>query len=146
MDDESAEPYQGDAPEMTVEPETAIAPAPSYPQPPGPASEPATVEMVLAFMAGNFATAFIQALGQRAGSSAANLPRKAGDLVRKYVRRKGEDEVHISAQDISTTTVVITPSTPDEARLALLDVDVTAPELHGKELRWDEATGMWRPS
>jgi hypothetical protein len=35
--------------------------------------------------------------------------------------------------------------TPDEARLALLDLDVTAEELSGKVLRWDSSASAWRP-
>lgn len=45
----------------------------------------------------------------------------------------------------SRALVVVTDDLPDEARLALLDLDVTAPELRGKLLRWDEAAGEWRP-
>lgn len=42
--------------------------------------------------------------------------------------------------------LVVTEGLPDEARLALLDLDVTAEELRGKELRWDAAAGEWRLS
>ena len=104
-------------------------------------------QMVLAFMVGNFSSAFIQALGQRAAGGAAKLPRRVADLACKYVRKKGRpDEVRIGVDGGSAATVIITAKTPDEARLALLDLDVTAPELRGKELRWDPTTAAWRPS
>jgi hypothetical protein len=95
---------------------------------------------VAAFVAASFSTAFVQALGKRAGDGFA-------DLVRRHVRRKGKpDEYHIGTKDGNAATLVITNEIPDEARLALLDLDVTATELRGKELRWDEAAGEWRPS
>ena len=34
--------------------------------------------------------------------------------------------------------MVVTDDLPDEARLALLDLDVTADDLRGKLLRWDQ--------
>ncbi len=104
-------------------------------------------QMVLAFMVVNFSSAFIQALGQRAAGGAAKLPKRAADLVCNHVRKKGRpDEYRIGVDDGSAATIVITADTPDEARLALLDLDVTAPELRGKELGWDRTNGEWRPS
>jgi hypothetical protein len=98
-------------------------------------------QVILAFMAGNFCSAFLQALGQRAANNAAGLPKQASDLVRKHLRRKGKpEELHISAEGDATATIVITASTPDEARLALLDLDVTAEDVRGKTLCWDNRT------
>jgi hypothetical protein len=103
-------------------------------------------QMALAFALGNFSSAFIGALGQRAADSAAKLPKRVGDLVRTRVRRKGKpDEYQVGVGDGSTATIVITADLPDEARLALLDLDVTADELRGKLLRWDESVLAWRP-
>ena len=45
----------------------------------------------------------------------------------------------IGLDDGSAADVIITGDLPDEARLALLDLDVTADELRGKTLRWDDA-------
>jgi hypothetical protein len=56
------------------------------------------------------------------------------------------DEIFIGLDGGATAIIVVTEDTPDEARLALLDLDVTAPELRGKLLRWDETAGEWRPS
>lgn len=102
------------------------------------------VQVMLAFALGNFSVAFIQALGQRAADGAA---KQVSDLVRTRVRRKGKpDEARIGVADGSAATIAITADTPDEARLALLDLDVTADELRGKLLRWDSTTSAWRPS
>lgn len=118
-------------------------------QPPAPFPAPgqAPIEMMLAFAAGNFCAAFIQALGQRAGNRVANLPKQVSDLVRKRVKRKGRpEEIHISAKRGATATIAVTADTPDEARLALLDLDVTAEELRGNLLRWDPAASAWLPA
>ena len=68
------------------------------------------------------------------------------DLVETRIRRKGKpDEYRIGVDGGSTATIAITEDTPDEARLALLDLDVTAAGLRGKVLRWDRATSAWVP-
>jgi hypothetical protein len=56
------------------------------------------------------------------------------------------DALLVGLEDGAAATFVITSRTPDEARLAILDLDVTATELRRKELRRDEAAGEWRPS
>jgi hypothetical protein len=67
------------------------------------------------------------------------------DLVEARVHRKGKpDEYRIGVDDGSAATIAITVDTPDEARLALLDLDVTADELRGKVLRWDDTASAWR--
>jgi hypothetical protein len=53
-------------------------------------------------------------------------------------------ELLVGTEDGTAATVVITDKTPDEARLALLDLDVTAEALRGKILRWDETAMVWR--
>jgi hypothetical protein len=68
------------------------------------------------------------------------------DLVESRVRRKGRpDEYRIGVDDGSAATIAITEDTPDEARLALLDLDVTADAVRGKLLRWDVGSSSWRP-
>jgi hypothetical protein len=100
--------------------------------------------VIIAFSVGNFFSAFFQALGQRAADGAA---KRVGDLVLRRIRRKNEpDEYQIGADDGSSATIAITEDTPDEARLALLDLDVTADEVRGKLLRWDSSASAWRPA
>jgi hypothetical protein len=102
-------------------------------------------QVILAFIAGNFCSAYIQALAKRAESGVANLPKQVSDLVRKHIKRKGHpEEIRIGAGDEATATISLTASTPDEARLALLDLDVTAEEVRGKVLRWDHDATVWR--
>ena len=103
-------------------------------------------QAMLAFVLGNFSAAFVQALGQRAADGAAKLPNRIGDLVRTHVRRKGKpDEARIGVDDGSAATIAITADTPDEARLALLDLDITDDTVRGKVLRWDSSASAWRP-
>jgi hypothetical protein len=106
-----------------------------------------SMEVAVAFVAGQFCAAFFQALGQRAAESAVKLPKRATALLRKRVRRQGKPDVyHIGLEGDASATVVVHWDLPDEARLALLDLDVTAPELRGRELHWDEEAEAWRPS
>jgi hypothetical protein len=99
-------------------------------------------QLLVMFALGNFSAAFVQALGKRAADGAV---KRMGDLVQTRVRRKGKpDECRIGVDDGSAATITITADTPDEARLALLDLDVTADELRGKTLRWDDDAMAWR--
>lgn len=68
------------------------------------------------------------------------------DAVQTRIRKNGKTrELLVGPQDGTAATLVITASTPDEARLALLDLDVTAEGLRGKLLRWDDNAMAWRP-
>jgi hypothetical protein len=92
-----------------------------------------------------FLEGILETLGQRAANGAANLPKQVSDLVRKRIKQKGQGaEIHISGDADATATIALTASSPDEARLALLDLDVTVEELRGKVLRWDCDAMAWR--
>jgi hypothetical protein len=93
-----------------------------------------------------FGKAFLETLGQRAGDGVANIPKQVHDLVSARKRRKGESEVYLGTGSDEAATIAVTADTPDEARLALLDLDVTADELRGKLLRWDSDSSAWRPA
>ncbi len=68
------------------------------------------------------------------------------EAVRTRFRKKDKGaELLVGPENDTAATLVITDKTPDEARLAVLDLDVTAEELRGKELRWDEKAMAWRP-
>jgi hypothetical protein len=68
------------------------------------------------------------------------------EAVRARYRKRGKvREALIGADNGAAATLVITSDTPDEARLALLDLDVTADDLRGRNLRWDSQTNTWRP-
>jgi hypothetical protein len=111
------------------------------------APSPDAEAWVAAFVLGNFSAAFVQALGQRAANGTAKLPERISDLVRTRVRRKGKPgEYHIGVGDGSAATIALTEDTPDVARFALLDLDLTADEVRGKLLRWDSNEWVWRPA
>jgi hypothetical protein len=91
-----------------------------------------------------YSKAFLETLGQRTGEGVANLSMRVGDLVRARIRKRGEpDEYLIGLDGGATAIIVVTEDTPDEARLALLDLDVTAPELRGKYLSWSKGAEAW---
>jgi hypothetical protein len=110
-------------------------------------SAPPPELVALSFLAGNFFTAFVQTLGQRAADGSVKLPRRVAEVFKRPVWKRGRaDEFRIGVRDGSAATIAITADTPDEARLALLDLDVTADELRGKLLRWDSDSSAWRPA
>jgi chromosome segregation ATPase len=87
-----------------------------------------------------YAKAFLETLAKRHADA-------LEDLVETRIRRKGKpDEYRIGVDADSVATIAITEDTPDEARLALLDLDVTADEVRGKLLRWDSSASAWRPA
>jgi hypothetical protein len=67
--------------------------------------------------------------------------------VRTRFRKKGKAaELLVDSGDDAAATLVITSDTPDEARLAVLDLDLTAEDVRGQFLRWDAEAETWRPS
>ncbi len=95
--------------------------------------------LALATAAAIYAKTFLETLAKRHADA-------LEDLVEARIRRKGKpDEYHIGVDDGSAARIAITADTPDEARLALLDLDVTADEVRGKTLRWDGSASAWRP-
>jgi len=93
-------------------------------------------QMILAFLAGNLGTPFLQALSQRAANSVADLSKQVTDAVRKHVKRKGRPD--------DTPRIELPDNMTDEAWLALFEM-VKTDELRGKVLRWDEKAMVWRP-
>lgn len=87
--------------------------------------------------AGVYSKAFLEALARRHADALA-------DLVRTRIRRYGR-EAEVGLDGDAAAKIAITTDTPDEARLALLDLDVTADEVRGKLLRWDSGSSSWRP-
>jgi hypothetical protein len=86
-----------------------------------------------------YSKAFLETLGRHAGDALA-------EMVRARIRRRNDEitEVQIGAEGDATATLVITDNMPDEARLALLDLDVTSENVRGKVLRWDNEAEAWR--
>lgn len=99
-----------------------------------------SVEAALLVAISVYSKAFLEAMAKRHADGFADLART---LFRR--RKDRSPEARIGLDDDAAAAVIVTSDLPDEARLALLDLDVTAPELRGKELRWDTAEGEWRP-
>jgi hypothetical protein len=100
-----------------------------------------TDTVVLATAAAIYLKAFVETLGK-------NNAEALIKAVRPRFRHKGKTvEIVVGAEhNAAAATIIVTKDTPDEARLALLDLDVTSQELRGKELRWDSASSAWLPS
>ncbi len=97
-------------------------------------------QLALVAAAAIYSKAFVEALARRHADGVA-------DLVRTLVRRKDKpDEYRIGVDGDAAATVVVTEDLPDEARLALLDLDVTDDAVRGKLLRWDGSASAWRPA
>lgn len=82
--------------------------------------------------------AYLETLAQHHAEATINA-------VRRRFRHGDKAELLLGPRDGSAAWIVVTPETPDEARLALLDLDVTAQDFRGKELRWDAEAMAWRP-
>jgi hypothetical protein len=87
-----------------------------------------------------YSKAFLETLGKRTGDGLA-------DLMQTRIRHRKEKitEAEVGLKTDAAATVVVTQNLPDEARLALLDLDVIADEVRGKTLRWNEKAMAWRP-
>jgi hypothetical protein len=89
-------------------------------------------QMILAFLAGNLGTPFLQALSQRAANNVADWSKHVTDAVRKHARRKGQSD--------DTPWVALPDKVTDDALLALFEL-AQADKLHGKVAWWD--AGVW---
>jgi hypothetical protein len=100
--------------------------------------EDVPIEVVLIAAAANYVTVFMQTLAKHNAEALI-------EAVRTRFRGKGKGlEIVVGTEDDAAATLVITSNLPDEARLALLDLDVTAEEVRGKILRWDSDAKVWR--
>jgi hypothetical protein len=72
----------------------------------------------------------------------ASLTKRFGELVR-FRTRKGKAGYLVGLEG-ATAIIIVTDDLPDEARLALIDLDVTAKDLRGKTFRWDNEATAWR--
>ncbi|MFI6043602.1 hypothetical protein ACIA8C_18355 [Nocardia sp. NPDC051321] len=95
-----------------------------------------------------FGKAFLESLAERAADGVAGLP---GKLRQRWFRhgRQGSGNNELSAvldiENGSAAAILVTADLPDEARLALLDLDPTEPAWQGKILGWDFDRQRWAP-
>jgi hypothetical protein len=96
-------------------------------------------KVILLGSMGVYLTTFLQTLAK-------NNADGLSEFVRTRFRKNGKaTELLVGPDDGGAATLVITSDTPDEARLAVLDLDVTAEDVRGQLLRWDSETETWRP-
>ncbi|MFD7556296.1 hypothetical protein ACFV9E_17365 [Streptomyces sp. NPDC059835] len=84
-----------------------------------------------------FVTAFATSLGERLGTNV-NIRRRAR-------RQRDEGNNLVLRHRARATTIEVGAGLSDEARLALIDLDVNRPELWGHLLRWNEEAAAWLP-
>ena len=100
------------------------------------------VEMaVAAGTLGPFVSAFCTELGKRFGGTVADWV----SHVRLLRRRDSSKAELLLKLDDDVTVVELEEELSDEARLALLELDIRAQAVRGRRLRWDAAAGTWVP-
>jgi hypothetical protein len=106
----------------------------------GVVADSATAEtLVLATTLGPFVTAFSAELGKRLGGSTAEW------AARMRLRKHQETtaDLVVSGPDEYPTTIELLEDFPDDARLALLDLDITNDEVRGHRIKWNRQRGTW---
>jgi hypothetical protein len=96
--------------------------------------------VVLAGTLGPFLTAFSTELGRRFGGTVADWASRI-----RLRRRRGEPtEVGLTITDDGAVTVLeLDEGLSDEARLALIDLDIKADGVRGHRLKWDTQATAW---
>jgi hypothetical protein len=96
-------------------------------------------EVLLVAAAASYLTVFTQTLAKHNAEALV-------DAVRTRFRRKGKTlELLVGTGDDAAAAFIVTGDLSDDAKLAMLDVDVTSDELRGKFLRWNDEAMAWRP-
>jgi hypothetical protein len=97
-------------------------------------------EVTLAMTLGPLMTAFSQELGKRLGGSAADWLKRMHEH-----RRGGKKRVIEIDTPLKPTSFEVDDDLPDEARLALLDMDITSDAVSGQTMRWNSSAQAWQP-
>ncbi|MFG2400843.1 hypothetical protein [Streptomyces lydicus] len=95
--------------------------------------------VLIASMVSPFVAAFASKLGERLGTT---VRIKRISWLQRL--RRGRELVVALPFD-RAITIEVRRGLSDEARLALLDLDVDQPELYGHRLRWDDEVKAWLP-
>ncbi|WP_378739147.1 hypothetical protein [Nocardia brasiliensis] len=102
----------------------------------------------LAPLAAVYGKAFLERLAERTADGVMDAP---GKLRRRWLRRRrpGSRTPDIAAvletEDGRGAAILVTADLPDEARLALLDLNPADPALRGRILGWDNDLRQWVP-
>jgi hypothetical protein len=100
------------------------------------------VEVVMAGTLGPLVTAFCTELGKRLGGNAADWASRMRLIHKGNNSNKAVLLVHAGA---ITTVIEVNEDLSDEARLALLVLDVENDANRGQRLRWNAQVGAWLP-
>ncbi len=95
--------------------------------------------VLIAATLGPFVTAFATKLGERLGTTVRvkRMP---------WPQRRGRRAQLVVTQSFrQAVTIEVESGLSEEARLALIDLDVERPELWGHLLRWDQEAEAWLP-
>jgi hypothetical protein len=95
-------------------------------------------ELILAATATVYVKAFMENLGK-------NHAEALNEAVRALHKKGKTKELLVGPDEGAAAILVITGDTPDEARLAVLDLDVTAEDVRGQYPRRDREAYKWRP-
>jgi hypothetical protein len=100
-------------------------------------------EVVAAGTLGPLITAFCTELGKRLGGSAADWAKR----VRLCRRSDDPATTFLQVEQVERlwTLIEIGEDLSDEAKLALLDLDVKSDAVRGQQLKWDEQSQKWLP-
>jgi hypothetical protein len=90
-----------------------------------------------------FVMAFGTELGKRLGGSVADWASRIG--VRRKPGSGAEALLRVDTGGGGVTVFEVADDMSDDAKLALLDLDVTAKGVHGYRLRWNNVEGRWQP-
>ncbi len=97
---------------------------------------------------GPMAEAFAKKLGESLGESALAAARRVRLRFKKdnqgIFPSLNPDALTVDASG-AVTTVILPAELTDDARLALIDLDVTADGIRGETLYWDPTTKTWGP-
>jgi len=96
-----------------------------------------------------YSKAFLENIANRNADAAVEV---ASHMRRRWRARKGRVRRHDSSEvriDFNGTSyaaaIIVTENMPDEALLAILELDISAETVQGKVLRWDDARMSWVP-
>jgi hypothetical protein len=104
---------------------------------------PSTMVIFGAFSAATFGpmlAAFCTELGKRLGGSAADWASRV--QVHHAKNDPGKADLVVEAAD-AVTAIEISEDLTDDAKLALLDLDIDNKAIRGHRLRWDDHAAAW---
>ncbi|MFE9575403.1 hypothetical protein ACFYO1_03385 [Nocardia sp. NPDC006044] len=118
---------------------------------PAPAGLPEWSTMVgaLAPMVAIYGKALLESIAAHTADGVAQLPRRFRE--RRMPRGARVAGGGLSAlvdveDDQGVAAILVTEDLPDDARLALLDLDPTEPAVRGKILMWNNELRRWEPT